>query len=246
MASRHLLPTNPRKIGRIVTVLFLGYEVNANQHERRAEEFYQVIRLGQKRHASQRSKENLAIIEYDRLVGTGVLDTQVEGTDASPEEEASQQRPQPCSPNQCTRSKNAKAHSQRRKQCYTKCMSDYATKQDVQEIVQKAIATDVQKIVDKAVTDLSEIIANFAQQVDERFNQNEAAIHALDTRLTRVEERLDDLDRKFDRLLATMDRFIARLDNIETNDLARDAQFERLLAWAKKVSKKTGIPLEGF
>jgi hypothetical protein len=46
-------------------------------------------------------------------------------------------------------------------------MAEYATKQDVQEIV------------DKAVADLSEIIANFARQVDERF--------------VRVENRLDTL-----------------------------------------------------
>jgi replicative DNA helicase len=93
-------------------------------------------------------------------------------------------------------------------------MAEYATKKDVEEIVQQAIVADVQRIVgnavNKTVTKLSEIIANFAQQIDERFNQNEAAVHALDTRLTRVEERLDDLDRKFDRSLATMDRFIYR------------------------------------
>ena len=42
-------------------------------------------------------------------------------------------------------------------------MSDYATKQDVQEIVDKAI--------NKAVNSLAEIISDFATQVDERFEQ---------------------------------------------------------------------------
>ena len=46
-------------------------------------------------------------------------------------------------------------------------MSTYATKQEVQEIV------------DKAVTDLSEIISTFAQQVDARFNKVEAELSEL-------------------------------------------------------------------
>lgn len=49
-----------------------------------------------------------------------------------------------------------------------------------------------------------------------------------------------------DSLINTLDAFFKRLDNTEVNDLARDAQFERLLAWARKVSKKTGIPLENL
>jgi len=41
-------------------------------------------------------------------------------------------------------------------------MSDYATKQDVQ------------KIVGKTVDDLSRLIANFVEQVDERFTKVES------------------------------------------------------------------------
>lgn len=95
-----------------------------------------------------------------------------------------------------------------------------------------AIKDDVQEIVDKAVTDLSEIIANFGQQIDTRFND--------------VEARQRELDRKFDRLLGTIDTFIGRIDRYETEQLARDSQFNRLLAWAHKVSEKTGIPLENL
>ena len=97
-------------------------------------------------------------------------------------------------------------------------MAEYASKDDVQEIV------------DKAVTDLSEIIAHFGQQIDTRFNE--------------VEARQRELDRKFDRLLNTIDTFIGRIDRYETEQLARDNQFDRLLEWARKVSEKTGIPLE--
>lgn len=47
-----------------------------------------------------------------------------------------------------------------------------------------------------------------------------------------------------ERLLNTLDGFLKRLDNIETEQSARDRQFERLLEWAREVSKKTGIPLK--
>ena len=47
-------------------------------------------------------------------------------------------------------------------------MADYATKQDVQEIVGKG--------VDKAVADLADIIARFGARIDERFNR--LAAHA--------------------------------------------------------------------
>lgn len=66
-------------------------------------------------------------------------------------------------------------------------MSAYATKQEVQEIV------------DKAVTDLSEIISTFAQQVDTRFNK--------------VEKELVELRESHQRLLNTIDGFVSRIDH---------------------------------
>ena len=47
-----------------------------------------------------------------------------------------------------------------------------------------------------------------------------------------------------ERLINTLDGFLKRLDNIETEQSARDLQFERLLEWAREVSKKTGVPLK--
>lgn len=38
----------------------------------------------------------------------------------------------------------------------------------------------------------------------------------------------------------------ARIDKYETELAARDSQFEKLLVWARKVSKKTGIPLDNL
>lgn len=94
-------------------------------------------------------------------------------------------------------------------------MAEYATKQEVQEIVDRAI--------DKAITDLSEVIANFAQQVDGRFNA--------------VEARQQELDQKFDRLLGTIDSFVGRIDRYESEQLARDSQFNRLLDCAQGIWK---------
>jgi hypothetical protein len=49
-----------------------------------------------------------------------------------------------------------------------------------------------------------------------------------------------DLEVSHQRLVGTIEKFIKRL---ETAESARDAQFERLVKWAKEVSEKTGIPM---
>lgn len=68
-----------------------------------------------------------------------------------------------------------------------------------------------------------------------------------------IEQRFNESDKKMDamagsinQLANTLDAFAKRLESAEVEQAARDAQFARLLDWAKKVSKKTGIPLEGF
>jgi septal ring factor EnvC (AmiA/AmiB activator) len=102
-------------------------------------------------------------------------------------------------------------------------MSDVATRKDIER---------VEKKIDKAVEDLSNIIAGFAQQVDDRFRQ--------------VEKRLDKLEASIDRLTNSIDGLIKRYNEMEVENAARDAQFARLVEWAKKVSAKTGIPLENL
>lgn len=47
-----------------------------------------------------------------------------------------------------------------------------------------------------------------------------------------------------DSLTRTIDEFVKRLDANELEQGARNLQFDRLLAWAREVSKKTGIPLK--
>lgn len=60
-----------------------------------------------------------------------------------------------------------------------------------------------------------------------------------------MNEKLDEKasQTSLDSLTATIDAFVKRLDDTETEQTARDAQFERLLDWAREVSKKTGVPL---
>ena len=49
-----------------------------------------------------------------------------------------------------------------------------------------------------------------------------------------------------DNLMVTLDKFTRRIDSHNANQSARDIRFEKLLEWARKVSKKTGIPLENL
>lgn len=99
-------------------------------------------------------------------------------------------------------------------------MSEYATKNDVQEIV------------NKAVDDLSEVINNLAQNMHKEISE--------------LKSDVIDLKKSHDQLLNTVDGFVARIDRYETELAARDNQFNKLLEWARKVSEKTGIPLENL
>lgn len=99
-------------------------------------------------------------------------------------------------------------------------MSDFATKKDVKEIV------------NKAVEDLSDVIDQLAQSMHKE--------------LVTIKKDIADIKLSIDRLTNTIDGFIKRLDDQETENAARDAQFERLLDWARKVSVKTGVPLENL
>lgn len=68
-----------------------------------------------------------------------------------------------------------------------------------------------------------------------------------------MEKRFDDMDKRFDdtsskkqvdHLITTIDHFVARLDTNETEQIVHNAQLDRLVDWARKVSVKTGIPLQ--
>jgi septal ring factor EnvC (AmiA/AmiB activator) len=102
----------------------------------------------------------------------------------------------------------------------------------------------------KDIDDVLNVIKGFAQQtsdefiaVNERFNKFEFQVNL---RFDKIESDIVDLQKSHDRLLRTVDRFLARIDTYETEQIARDSQFEKLLDWARKVSVKTGIPLENL
>lgn len=65
---------------------------------------------------------------------------------------------------------------------------------------------------------------------------------------TEVNTRFDETASRdsMDRLVNILDGFLKRLDDNETEQSARDLQFERLLEWAREVSEKTGIPLKNL
>ena len=74
----------------------------------------------------------------------------------------------------------------------------------------------------------------------------EEVINILHEFIKQVDDRFNDLDKKYDHLINTIDGFISRIDKYETELAARDSQFQKLLVWARKVSEKTGIPLENL
>lgn len=83
------------------------------------------------------------------------------------------------------------------------------------------------------------ILHTFMEQVDTRFTKVEQQVAS-------VKSDILDLKASHDRLLNTIDGFISRIDRYKTELAAHDSQFEKLLAWARKVSEKTGIPLENL
>jgi len=107
-------------------------------------------------------------------------------------------------------------------------MSDVATRKDIDEIVG--------------------ILHAFMQQVSDKFDSVDQKFDSIDQKFEQLESKMDqgfaDLHQKYSHLLDTIDAFIGRIDRYEVEIAARDNQFERLLVWARKVSAKTGIPLE--
>lgn len=61
----------------------------------------------------------------------------------------------------------------------------------------------------------------------------------------RMEEGFSNTAKKVDleHLRNTMDDFIRQITENNAENAARDAQFARLVEWAREVSKKTGVPL---
>lgn len=123
-------------------------------------------------------------------------------------------------------------------------MSNYVTKADLDKstaILDKKIdllgdrlddkidklSQSVDDKIDKAVTDLSEVVSKFADQVSLRFEKQDIEI-----------QKLND---KYDHLVNTIDGFISRIDRYETELLSRDNKIDRLEKWIEAIAKHTGI-----
>ena len=109
---------------------------------------------------------------------------------------------------------------------YTGHMTEAATRKDIDEVI--------------------DIMKDFMGQVSDQFTEVSNQFTGVSDQFARVNKRLDQLDHKYDHLINTIDGFVARIDKYETELAARDSQFEKLLVWARKVSEKTGIPLESL
>lgn len=73
---------------------------------------------------------------------------------------------------------------------------------------------------------------------DKLFSYMEKRFDAIETKLDAKADKAD-----VDHLINTMDDFIRRITDSDTEQAARDAQWNRPLEWAREVSKKTGVPL---
>lgn len=84
------------------------------------------------------------------------------------------------------------------------------------------------------------------KDIDEVLDLMRAFMQQVSDEFTTVKTDVTDIKESHNRLLNTIDGFVARIDRYETELAARDSQFQKLLAWARQVSDKTGIPLENL
>ncbi len=109
-------------------------------------------------------------------------------------------------------------------------MSDVATKQDIDKVLEAVFGIKIQ-----------------VDGLESRFDALELK---MDIQFTQVNERLEKIDAKFEdkfnTIMVSVDGFVKRLDTADIEQAARDAQFGRLTDWARKSSVKNGIPLKNL
>jgi archaellum component FlaC len=94
----------------------------------------------------------------------------------------------------------------------------------------------LEKKMDKQFDNLTALMSNFANDVNERFDKIEA-------RLDQHDKRFDALDEKFNKLLDTIDGLVKRIDDYETELAARDHKIERLERWIEQLASNAGVKL---
>lgn len=118
--------------------------------------------------------------------------------------------------------------------------TDYVTKSEL-----KRELVDLEdRLSTRIIGEVSSVIRQFSVQVDDRFTETEASIFKVRQDLSEIKADSMDIRLSINRLTNTIDGFVKRLDDLDAESTAQDAQYQRLLAWAEKVSAKTGIPLE--
>lgn len=94
------------------------------------------------------------------------------------------------------------------------------------------------------IDEISGVIRDFAEQVDERFNKIEFRLDKIEAEIQSLNKRVDNLEEKYDHILKTLDAFLKRLSDVESNDAARDAQLARFDRWLHQIADKVNIKLE--
>jgi len=132
-------------------------------------------------------------------------------------------------------------------------MSAVATKNDVSKILR--VLSDFKTRFDGLEGKFAGLEGRFASlelSMDVQFEQVNNRIDAMDTKMDLqfawVDSRINDMDTKFegkfDKIMTSVDGFVKRLDTDNIEQAARDAQFGRLVGWARKSSLKNGVPLK--
>ena len=96
----------------------------------------------------------------------------------------------------------------------------YATKKDVEEIVNKTVKN--------AVTDLSNVISEFAGHVDARFTAVDVRFDKVDEKFKEVDARFDKVDEKFEEVDARFDKVDEKFEGVYSKFDRVDARFDAL------------------
>ena len=114
------------------------------------------------------------------------------------------------------------------------------------------MTTDQFREINKAVNNLQKGMNSFRVEVNRKLD--ETVSQDQFTKLFKHAEKnfseiRKELDKKasqdsIDRLTNTLDRFASRLEDSEVERASDGYRFEKLLDWARSVSKKTGIPIK--
>lgn len=89
-------------------------------------------------------------------------------------------------------------------------MSDYATKEDVKEIVGEAVAE-----LGGIISDLVTHVDGRFEKVDKRFDKMDKRFDAADKRFDKMDKRFDKMDKRFDAADKRTDGLANKVDSLE-------------------------------